>query len=54
MIAAKAKEPGKAKAEAPGQKAKQQPASPQVPVFNPLWQRLALGVQAKLGCQRAG
>ena len=35
-------------AEAPGQQAKQQPASPQAPAFNPVWQRLALGVQAKL------
>ncbi len=48
MIAAQAKEPGKAKAEVPGQKAKQQPASPKEPAFNPLWERLALGVQAKL------
>ncbi len=48
MIAAQAKDPGKTKAEAPGQKAKQQPASPKTLAFNPLWQRLALGIQAKL------
>lgn len=48
MIAAQAKDPGKTKAEAPGQKAKQQPASPKEPAFNLLWQRLALGAQAKL------
>ena len=48
MIAAKAKEPGKAKAEAPGQKASQKPAPPKEAAFNPLWERLALGVQAKL------
>jgi len=49
MIAAKAAEPGRTKkAEAPEQKAQRQAASPQAPTFNPLWQQLALGVQAKL------
>ncbi len=48
MTAAQAKEPGKSKAEASGQKAKPLPASAKAAVFNSRWRQLALGVQAKL------
>lgn len=50
MIILRAKDPSRAttKVEARGQKAIQQPASLEERVFNPQWQRLALGVQAKL------